>query len=162
MEPLPPGRVVSIHLCRGARAPMESLPAASAQAGLGLEGDRHGRKGGGRQVLVVDAAVLAAEGLAHGAIRENLTVEGIAVDALPAGTLLRVGGFAVLRATGPCRPCHRMDEIRPGLEEGLRGRRGTLFTVLEGGMIRVGDAVAVTEAGRDGSGPAFRLGSAPS
>ena len=64
---------------------MESTDAASALAGLGLEGDRHGRKGGGRQVLVVDVAVLAAEGLAHGAIRENLTVEGIAVDALPAG-----------------------------------------------------------------------------
>jgi MOSC domain-containing protein YiiM len=137
----PAARVLAIHLCKGARVPMESPAAASARAGFGLEGDRHARTGSPRQVLAVDAAVLAAEGLAPGALRENLTLEGIAVDALPAGARLRLGGAVVLRATGPCEPCRVMDEVRPGLRASLRGRRGTLFVVEQGGLVRSGDPV---------------------
>jgi MOSC domain-containing protein YiiM len=113
-----------------------------AVAGRGLEGDRHAREGSLRQVLLVDAAVLAAEGLAAGDLRENLTVEGLAVDGLPAGTRLRVGAAVVLRVTGPCEPCAFIEGIRPGLREGLQGRRGTLAVVEGGGTLRVGDAVA--------------------
>jgi MOSC domain-containing protein YiiM len=39
-----------------------------------------------------------------------------------------------------------MDEIRPGLQAQLEGRRGTLCRVLEGGVLRRGDPVAVEGA----------------
>ena len=138
-----PGRVVAIHLCRGPRAPMDAPASVAALAGLGLEGDRHAREGSGRQVLLLDAAVLAAEGLAPGVLRENLTIEGISVDALPAGARLRVGADAVLLVQGPCEPCAFVDGVRPGLRAKLEGRRGTLTTVAAGGTLRVGDAVTL-------------------
>jgi MOSC domain-containing protein YiiM len=45
----------------------------------------------------------------------------------------------------PCEPCHRMDEIRQGLKEKLRGRRGMLCRVVEAGRIRRGDRIQVLD-----------------
>jgi MOSC domain-containing protein YiiM len=40
-----------------------------------------------------------------------------------------------------CHPCDQMEKIRPGLRRELYGRRGMLCRVLEGGVIRRGDAI---------------------
>jgi MOSC domain-containing protein YiiM len=122
---------------------MGAPASVAALAGRGLEGDRHAREGSGRQVLLLDASVLAAEGLAPGVLRENLTIDGIAVDALPRGARLRVGDDAVLVVHGPCEPCAFVEGVRPGLRAKLEGRRGTLTTVEKGGTLRVGDPVVV-------------------
>jgi len=135
------GRIAAIHLCRGPRVPMDAPREVEALPDRGLEGDRHGSRGGRRQVLLLDAAVLAAEGLAPGVLRENLTVEGIPVDALPEGARLRVGHAAVLRVTGPCEPCAFVEGIRKGLQERMQGRRGALAVVEAGGTLRVGDPI---------------------
>lgn len=81
----------------------------------------------------MDVETLEALGLSPGAVRIPLT------DLRP-GDRLQVGE-AVLEITRPCTPCGRMDEIRPGLQEALRGRRGMLARVLQGGWIRRGDSV---------------------
>ena len=137
------GRLVAIHLCLGPRVPMGAPDAVEARADHGLDGDRHAKKGSSRQVLLMDAAILGAEGLAPGVLRENLAVDGIPVDALPAGTRLRVGGAAILRVTGPCEPCGFVEGVRPGLKARMEGRRGTLAVVEAGGTLRVGDSVLV-------------------
>ena len=64
---------------------------------------------------------------------------------LEEGQRLALGGQVVLQITGPCAPCARMDEIRPGLREELEGRRGMLASVVRGGTIRAGDAIEVLE-----------------
>jgi len=120
---------------------MDAPASVEARADHGLEGDRHAKKGSPRQVLLADAEVIAAEGLVPGDIRENLAIEGLPVDGLPAGTRLRVGDAVVLRVTGPCEPCGFLEKVRPGLRARLEGRRGTLATVETGGTIRAGDAV---------------------
>jgi MOSC domain-containing protein YiiM len=142
MSAAPAARVAAISLCVGAAQPMLQPAEARARADFGLEGDRHAKAGSERQVLLVDAAVLVAEGLKPGGIRENLTIDGMAVDGLKAGTRLRVGAEVVLRVTKICEPCHVMDKIQPGLQARLKGRRGILTSVESGGAIRVGDAVA--------------------
>ena len=38
-----------------------------------------------------------------------------------------------------------MDDIRDGLKEELRGRRGVLAWVKAGGTVRVGDVISVVE-----------------
>jgi MOSC domain-containing protein YiiM len=40
-----------------------------------------------------------------------------------------------------CGPCDLMEKIRPGLRKELYGRRGMLCRVIEGGIIRSGDAI---------------------
>jgi MOSC domain-containing protein YiiM len=52
-----------------------------------------------------------------------------------------LGDDVVLWITGPCAPCALMNDVRPGLEEELQGRRGVLAWVETGGAVRVGDAV---------------------
>ena len=137
-----PATVVALHVCKASRAPLVSLPRANAVADTGLEGDRHAKRGSRRQVLVVEQEVLEEFGLAAGAIREQVTVRGLGLDALPPGTRLRVGG-ALLEVTAPCAPCERMDEVRPGLRHALEGRRGRFVRVVEAGSFAVGDTLHI-------------------
>lgn len=119
---------------------MEELAEVRAVADQGFEGCVHGRPGSTRQVLLMDWETLEAMELPAGAVRENITTEGINVNGLEAGERLRIGE-ALLEVTAPCTPCSLMEKIRPGLRREIRGRRGMLCRILEGGMIRRGDAI---------------------
>ncbi len=72
-----------------------------------------------------------------------MTTRGIDLHALETDARLWLGGEVELWITGPCHPCARMDELRLGLQEGLRGRRGVLAWVYRGGRVRVGDSIEV-------------------
>jgi MOSC domain-containing protein YiiM len=141
-----PARIVSIQLCTGHRQPMRLVPAATLIAGLGIEGDKHAVATSHRQVLLADQEALDEVGVEPGTIKENLTVEGLHVMGLPAGSRVRLGDSAVLEITEVCEPCFRMDEIRMGLKGELVGRRGMVARVINGGSIAVGDRIAVEEA----------------
>ncbi len=111
----------------------------------GLEGDCHGRPKSRRQVLLIEAETLDQLGVQPGDVKENITTRGIDLMSLPADTRLELGGEVVLWITGPCAPCALMNEVRPGLEQELRGRRGVLAWVEAGGTVHVGDPVRVLE-----------------
>ncbi len=115
-----------------------------AIANRGFEGCVHGRRGSRRQVLLAEGETLRELGLSPGVVRENITTEGIRLGEIESGRRLRIGG-AVLEVTVPCEPCDKMDAIRPGLQDELQGRRGTLCRVIENGLIRRGDALDVIE-----------------
>ena len=51
-------------------------------------------------------------------------------------------GKALLEATLDCAPCQFIEDKRPGLRAAMEGKRGTLFKVIEGGEINVGDEIA--------------------
>lgn len=138
-----PGTIIALHLSVGHRQPMAAVPEVHAVADLGLEGDRHARPGGRRQVLLMEAETLGELGLAPGDVRENITTAGLPLMDLAAGTRLRLGETVVLELTAECEPCARMDEVRPGLRKTLEGRRGVLARVLTGGRIRIGDPILV-------------------
>ena len=137
------GRVHALHLCTGSRLPMTPAQEAVAVSDLGLKGDRHARRGSARQVLLMDKETLDAFDLAPGVIKENITVEGMDFSSIVAGQVFFIGDEVTLEATGPCEPCSRMDEIRPGLREALDGQRGIVTMVLNGGTLRVNDTVRV-------------------
>ncbi len=73
------------------RLPMEELHAAEALADLGFAGCSHARRGGKRQVLLVDKETLDSMELQPGMIRENITTSGLNVNGLLPGERLRVG-----------------------------------------------------------------------
>jgi MOSC domain-containing protein YiiM len=120
--------------------PMEELFVAEAVTDVGLAGCAHARPGSKRQLLVVDRETLEALELLPGTIRENVTTVGLNVNGLELGETLRVGQ-TLLEVTMICTPCGLMDKIRPGLRREIRGRRGMLCRVLQGGMLRPGDAI---------------------
>jgi MOSC domain-containing protein YiiM len=113
----------------------------------GLQDCIHGRSESIRQVLLMDQETLEEFGIAPGRARENITTRGIVLGSLPLGQLLRAGE-ALLEVTKPCTPCHQMDEIRQGLQEALRGRRGLLCRVVEPGRIRRGDRIEIEQKTR--------------
>lgn len=136
--------VVHLFRCVTHRMAMESNDEILAVEDRGFAGCVHARPGGRRQVLLMDMETLEELGVAPGAAKENITTRGIELPALKTGERLRIGR-ALLEVTMRCDPCNRMNEIRPGLKEELRGRRGMLFRVVEGGRIRVGDAIRNVE-----------------
>ena len=133
-----------LHLFRAPkkRAPMEELAEARVVEQSGFEGCAHARPNGKRQVLLVDVETLRAMELRPGIIRENITTEGLDVNALKVGEQLRVGEVE-LQVSAVCEPCELMEQIRSGLMLELVGRRGMLCMVLRGGMVRPGDAIEV-------------------
>jgi MOSC domain-containing protein YiiM len=125
---------------------MRLVPTANLISGVGIEGDKHAVATSHRQVLLADQEALDEVAVVAGAIKENLTVEGLHVMGLPVGTRVRLGESAVVEITQVCEPCFRMDEIRMGLKTELVGRRGMVARVVNGGSIAVGDRITLEEA----------------
>lgn len=122
---------------------MRPLAEAQLEPG-GIRGDRHFAPESARQLLLIEAETLARFGLAPGAVKDNVTVEGVRVMGLPEGTRIAVGA-AEVEITKECEPCSRMDEIRSGLMLELQGRRGMMAKVVRAGRVRPGDPVRVLE-----------------
>ena len=124
-------------------APMEPVKSATAITDEGLQNDvSRGRKL--RQVLIVDNHTIKEFGLSPGALRENIIVEGQSLSGAVAGTIIQLGN-AKLEVTLDCSPCDLLDNIRPGLQDDMEGRRGALCRVLDGGVITVGDVVTLSD-----------------
>jgi MOSC domain-containing protein YiiM len=110
-----------------------------AVAGQGLEGCAHARPPK-REVLFASSAHLDSVAVEPGSIRENFTIVGADVQEWPIGQRVAVGQ-AEFEITMVCEPCHRMDELRPGLRAELDGKRGMLGRVVTTGEVAVGDDV---------------------
>lgn len=144
------GRVVWIGLRPAVRAPLQIVDCALAEAGRGLTGDRWaGRPDGARQITLIQAehlpviaACVGRDDVEPGLLRRNLVVSGLNLLALK-DRRFRIGA-AVLEWSGLCQPCSRMESaLGPGGWNAMRGHGGITARVLEGGWIRVGDAVCV-------------------
>ncbi|MBI5033493.1 MAG: MOSC domain-containing protein [Chloroflexi bacterium] len=136
------GTIASLQIVTARHAPMESKESVRAIADLGLEGDIHAKRGSARQVLFMDEETLTTFGLNAGRVRENITTRGIAMQSLAEGTRVRAG-TAVFELTKSCAPCEFINDIQPGLREKMEGQRGMLARVVEGGEIKLGDAIEV-------------------
>ena len=138
------GEVLHLFQCLAHGEPMRGSEEVFAVENKGFRDCIHGRIGSNRQVLVMDLETLEEFGIEPGRARENITTRGIALGMLPLGQRLRAGEV-LLEVTKPCTPCHQMDEIRQGLQDALRGRRGLLCRVVEPGRIRRGDRIEIEE-----------------
>ncbi|RBM13161.1 MOSC domain-containing protein [Streptomyces sp. PT12] len=140
-------------------------------AGLGVEGDVHAgatvkhrsrmaqdpTQPNLRQVHLIHAellAELAADGfpVAPGELGENVTTTGVDLLGLPVGTLLHLGGGAVVEVTGLRNPCVQIDAFQDGLLKKVISRdaagnvvrrAGIMGVVRRGGVVRPGDAVRI-------------------
>lgn len=149
----------------------EPQPAIRLLAGLGVQGDAHAgttvrhrsrvrldpTQPNLRQVHLIHAELfdeVQAQGFTvHPAdLGENITTRGLDLLGLPCGTVLHLGGSAVIKVTGLRNPCAQIDAFQPGLLRAVLGedacgnavfRAGIMGVVLVGGEVRPGDTIHV-------------------
>jgi MOSC domain-containing protein YiiM len=145
--PMRPGKLEWIGLRPARRADMQVVCEARLDTAKGIIGDRYdGRSGNrhvtliGRENLMAIASFLGQAAVEPGLLRRNLVISGINLLALK-GRRFHLGE-AVLEMTGECHPCSRMEEtFGTGGYNAVRCHGGITARVLQGGVVRLGDAL---------------------
>lgn len=140
------GRVEAIWLKRAHRGPMDAVAEATLVRGQGIAGSV-GRSRRRQVTLLEQEAWSECMSELGGSIapvcrRANILLRGVTL-ARTRGGVLKIGAPRLVIA-GELTPCERMDEALPGLQAVMRKdwRGGVFAQVADGGVIRVGDAVA--------------------
>jgi MOSC domain-containing protein YiiM len=142
-----PGSVVWIGIRPERRSLLTELTSVFAVEDRGLDGERYQKKGGSRQVTLIQQEHLdsVASFLGRAAIdpqltRRNIVVKGINLLAFK-GKQFRVGEV-ILEYSGDCLPCSRMEEnLGVGGYNAMRGLGGITAKIIKSGKIRVDDSV---------------------
>ncbi len=114
----------------------------------GIEGDHYSNKNKKRQVtlfqaeyLPMMASFLGKEKIDPTLLRRNIMVSGINLNALK-DKQFKIGDEVILEVTGECHPCSRMEEnLGLGGYNAMRSHGGLTTKVIQGGKIRIGDAI---------------------
>lgn len=146
--------VEAIYLHRTKAGAMDAVQSVRADAGRGLDGDTYYQSaeeamdpsGRDREITLIEAEAVEAATresgipLTEAESRRNIVTRGVALNPL-VGQEFRVGEVR-LRGIRLCHPCSHLEKItRPGVLKALVNRGGLRAQILEGGTIRVGDAV---------------------
>ena len=95
--------------------------------------------------LAAAASILDIEQVHPGLTRRNIVVQGINLLSLK-GKKFKIGA-ATLELSDECHPCSRMEEnLGPGGYNAMRGHGGWCAIVIDGGAIKVGDAIEAIAA----------------
>lgn len=153
------GVVVSIHIARAAKAPIECVNEVRAVPGKGLEGDRYfnltgsfcDNPGPAYEVTLIESEAVEALKrdykieMTPGDTRRNIVTRGVALNHL-VGREFQVGA-ATLRGIRLCEPCSHLEKLtQHGIISGLIHRGGLRAQVVTAGNIRVGDKVSEAES----------------
>lgn len=148
------GVLTHIHVAGTRGGVMSPQSEATLVTGKGIEGDRNfGRERRRNVTLVEDANVAdacATIGATYeaGCTRRNLTVTGIALNDL-VDKEFTVGSVRLVGCE-LCEPCNQMETaVGPGALRALVHKAGIRAEILEGGVVRVGDAVHVADATKE-------------
>ncbi len=130
------------------RSSLISLNSVFVSVAKGLEGDHfsstYSKK---RQITLIQkehlqgvASILGKDMIDPGLVRRNLVISRINLFSLR-NQQFRIGEV-ILKGTGYCHPCSRMEEnLGPGGYNAMRGHGGITAEVIEDGELSVGDEV---------------------
>lgn len=140
------GRIVAVCISEKKGTAKRNVGTARLVENFGLEGDAHAGKWH-RQVSLLshdEVERFRARGaeVADGAFGENLLVEGFDFKTYPVGTVFTCNDV-VLEITQIGKKCHSECEIFHQVGDCIMPREGVFARVLQGGVISVGDELAV-------------------
>lgn len=143
------GKVEWIGVRPDKRQPLKELERVIVLAN-GLDGDHYAGRSGNRSVTLIQAehlpviaSLLHREKVEPLMLRRNIVVSGINLLALK-DKEFRVG-TAVLKMTGLCHPCSRMEEnFGEGGYNAVRGHGGINASVILPGEIKLQDEVVAS------------------
>lgn len=144
------GKVVAICISPAAGEPMQHVQEVQAIAGQGLEGDRYCKgegsynKGaqGKRQVTLINGMFVAQTPFLFNETRRNIIIDGVELMWL-IGREFQIG-VAKFRGVKYCDPCEVPSQllgVRTSFKKTFFDRGGLIAEVIEGGLIKVGDAI---------------------
>ena len=115
----------------------------------GIEGDRYKGSSKKRQITLIQAEhieavrkMLQKQSIDPTLLRRNIVVSGLNLLAL--NNLEFKIGEAILKMTGYCHPCSRMEQnLGTGGYNAMRGHGGITCMVIKAGKIRLGDSVGL-------------------
>ena len=143
------GKVEWIGVRPEKRKPLTEVESVAVLA-HGLEGDHYAGRSGNRSVTLIQkehidavASLLHKNKIDPADLRRNIVVSGINLLALK-DREFKIG-TAVLKMTGLCHPCSRMEEnFGAGGYNAVRGHGGINASVISTGIINLQDKVEVT------------------
>jgi MOSC domain-containing protein YiiM len=164
--------VVAVHRSDEHRFSKEAVERIELVAGVGVAGDAHAGplvqhrsrvavdpgQPNLRQVHLIagelfDALADAGHEVAPGDLGENVTTRGLDLHGLAVGSVLRLGGSALVAVTGLRNPCAQIDAFRRGVLKlvlhrddtgALVRRAGIMGVVVLGGTVGAGDPIEVS------------------
>ncbi len=142
-----PGNVKWIGIRPVRKEPLVGVKSVEALVGVGLMGDHYKSKNGKRQITLIQhehilaiASYQGMDNLPPTLLRRNVVTQGINLLALKDKEFII--GNALLRYSGECHPCSRMEEnLGYGGYNAVRGHGGITAQILEEGIIQVGDNI---------------------
>jgi MOSC domain-containing protein YiiM len=147
-------QVAAIFTAATPGEPMQSVEVVETVAGKGIVGDRKFRDGGGSKKDAPDREITLIESEAVESVnrdyplrvepnetRRNILTRGVALNHF-VGKEFTVGKVR-LRGLRLCEPCGHLESMtRKGVMRALLHRGGLRAEILQGGPIKVGDAIA--------------------
>jgi MOSC domain-containing protein YiiM len=157
-----PGRVEWIGVRPQRQGRLVSMREVRAIKDVGLQGDHYGGGANGKrhltliqhEHLAVVAKLLALRNKAPtvlqidpALVRRNIVISGLNLLALK-NKRFRLGEV-VLEFSEPCQPCSALEEtLGRGGYNAMRGHGGICARIIEGGAIRIGDALVALDSAR--------------
>ncbi len=131
------------------KAALQEVKSVKVSMEEGLAGDHNSKKGGKRMVTLIQKehidmiSALMNKEVKPSDLRRNIVVSGLNLLALSEKEFM-IGEDVILRSTGNCVPCSRMEQnLGPGGYNAMRGHGGMTATVIKGGKIELGATVTL-------------------
>ncbi|KZX83175.1 hypothetical protein A3715_05265 [Oleiphilus sp. HI0009] len=157
MDSAQSGRVEWIGLRPSRKADIKTVSQVYAKADRGLQGDHSAKRANGsaRQITLINAEDIQALStllnrslIDPSILRRNIVISGMSLHAMRY-QLLQIGN-AIVEVGAHCHPCSRMEKsLGKGTLLAMYGRGGYCAKVIQGGELKIGDEVRVTQLQRE-------------
>ncbi|WP_246451857.1 MOSC domain-containing protein [Alkalicella caledoniensis] len=142
-------RVVSVAISEKKGMKKTPVQEAVLVEGFGIEGDAHGGKWHRQVSLLAEESInkMKAMGLdvSFGSFAENISTEGLELNKLPIGTLLKLGEDVLLSVSQIGKECHTRCAIYHQAGDCVMPKEGIFAYVLRGGTIKSGDSIEILD-----------------
>lgn len=138
-------RVTTVSVSSAKGVKKTNVSQVRLKANHGIEHDAHAGKWHRQVSMLAMESIdkIHAKGLDvnPGDFAENITTEGITLHTLPVGTRLQLGDTVKVEVTQIGKECHNRCAIFHAVGDCVMPREGIFVRVLQGGVVRPGDAI---------------------
>ena len=143
------GKIRAISVSQDRGTSKHNIPEAELREDFGIMGDAHGGNWHRQVSLLAEESIekMKAKGadVSEGDFAENITTQGIDLQARKIGSKLKLGPIAEIKVTQFGKECHSHCEIFQQIGDCVMPREGVFAKVTKSGQIKTGDAIEVLD-----------------